>query len=242
MILVMPSMPGDAILDHLRDLGLDDVGGGAEIFGLDRHDGRFDIGQLADRQPRGGEQAEDDEQQADDGREDRSSDRELGQPHVGAPSAAFDAPPPASPGTVTGAPSRSFCVPSVTTCSPTARPATICTSPTRRSPVRDLALLDAVVAHDEHENVALLGHERLLRHEQRVRSRRACSSTVRNMPGFSIPRSFGSSARTVTERVVGSTRESMLATLPANVLARARDASRPIRARSRPATGASPGS
>jgi hypothetical protein len=36
------------------------------------------------------------------------------------------------------------------------------------------------------------------------------------MPGFSAPSSLASSARTITERVVMSTRESMLATLPAN--------------------------
>jgi hypothetical protein len=38
------------------------------------------------------------------------------------------------------------------------------------------------------------------------------------MPGFSRPSGFGSSARTMTERVLGSTRESTLPTLPAKVL------------------------
>ena len=38
-----------------------------------------------------------------------------------------------------------------------------------------------------------------------------------NMPGFSSPCSFGTIARTITERVLGSTRESTLATLPVNV-------------------------
>ncbi len=36
------------------------------------------------------------------------------------------------------------------------------------------------------------------------------------MPGFSRPSSFGTRARTTTERVLGSTRESTLATLPSN--------------------------
>jgi hypothetical protein len=37
------------------------------------------------------------------------------------------------------------------------------------------------------------------------------------MPGFSNPFGFGSSARTVTERVAGSTRVSMLDTAPSKL-------------------------
>jgi hypothetical protein len=36
------------------------------------------------------------------------------------------------------------------------------------------------------------------------------------MPGLSMPSAFGTVARTMIERVVGSSRESMLATMPAN--------------------------
>ena len=41
-----------------------------------------------------------------------------------------------------------------------------------------------------------------------------------NMPGFSMPSLFGSSARTMIERVTGSTRESSVVTLPVNVATR----------------------
>ena len=43
------------------------------------------------------------------------------------------------------------------------------------------------------------------------------SCTLRNMPGLSAPSSLANNARTVTERVFMSTRESMLATVPAKV-------------------------
>ena len=43
------------------------------------------------------------------------------------------------------------------------------------------------------------------------------SVTFRNMPGLSAPSSLASSARTVTDRVFMSTRESMLATEPAKL-------------------------
>ena len=73
-IFVPPPFAGDAILDHLRDLGLDDVGRRAEVIGVDRHDRGFDVGKLAHRQPRGRQQTENDQHQADDRGKDRTLD------------------------------------------------------------------------------------------------------------------------------------------------------------------------
>ena len=137
----------DAFLDHLRDLGLDHVGRGAEVIRLDRDDRGLDVRQLADREARGREQPEDHQHEADDRGEHRLLDRNLGELHCGAatPSAAEAArvreAPPSTTSTL--APSRSFCVPSVTTNSPGSSPAVTCTVPTWRCPVWTLRL-DAV--------------------------------------------------------------------------------------------------
>ena len=106
-----PLDTSDAVLDDLGDLGLDDVGRGSEVFGLDGHDRRLDVGQLADGQPRRGEQTEYDQQQADHRRQHGAAHREFRQSHVRAPSDAFDARAVGASWSVTGAPSRSFCVP-----------------------------------------------------------------------------------------------------------------------------------
>jgi hypothetical protein len=72
----------DAVLDDLCDLRFDHVGRSSGVFRLDRDDRRLHVGQLADRQTRRCQQAEDHEQQAHHGREDRAANRDLGQFHV----------------------------------------------------------------------------------------------------------------------------------------------------------------
>ena len=120
------------------------------------------------------------------------------------------------------APSRSFCVPSITTWSPAASP---CDDLHRRP--RGAAGPDLALRH----GVALDARTRTRRPARApapapVPAARRCapreSSTVRNMPGLSRPPRIGHQARTVTERVLGSTRESMLDTLPCEDAARDR--------------------
>ena len=66
---------GDAVFEQLGDARLDDTGGGARVVGLDADDGRIDGRILLQRQALHGQQAEGDQQQRDDGREDRTTDR-----------------------------------------------------------------------------------------------------------------------------------------------------------------------
>ncbi len=72
---------GDLILDDLRDLGFDHVRRCATVFDLDRHDRRVDVRILANREPLEAHHTEDHQHEADDRREDRSLDRDVGQDH-----------------------------------------------------------------------------------------------------------------------------------------------------------------
>ena len=221
--------PGHPFLDHLRDLGLDDVGGGAEVVRVDRDDRGLDVRQFAHGQPRSGQHAEDHQHQADDRGEDGALDRDFRNLHRAACPSVAEATArlgaAADSTSVTLAPSRSFCVPSVTTSSPARKSVRDLHAADRALARLDLALRRLAVLHDVDEDVALLRHQRLLGHDQHVDSPRE-SRTFRNMPGFSTPWSFGTMARTITERVLGSTRESTLATRPRKRLARVRDAGR----------------
>ncbi len=71
----------NAVLDHLRDLVLDDHGACAQVIGLDRHEHRIDFRVLADCEPGQGNEAQDHQQQADDRREHRPPDREFRELH-----------------------------------------------------------------------------------------------------------------------------------------------------------------
>jgi len=59
----------DPVLDDFRDLAFDDVGRGAGIARRNRDDRRRDVGIFAQRQGPEGQDTEDDEQKADNGRE-----------------------------------------------------------------------------------------------------------------------------------------------------------------------------
>ena len=175
-------------------------------------------GIFADRQALQRHQAEDDQQQADDGREDRPADRQLGDAHVRNSASAVW--PASARCSRTALPSRTFCVPSTTTRSCSFRPATISTSPGRRLPSFTSRRSRDAVLDDEHERTALLRHDRRLRARAASASTSPCSVTVMNMPGRSTPSWFGISARTAIERVTGSTRESRLADLALELPAR----------------------
>ncbi len=111
---------GDGVLDDLRDLGLDDRGRRAAIRRRDRDGRAVDVGILADGQPLQRHQAEDHQQHAEHGREDRPPDGQLRDPHSvsSAPGGGLSC---------TTLPSRTFCVPSTTTRSCSATPSTIST-------------------------------------------------------------------------------------------------------------------
>ena len=116
----------DRVLDDLRDLRLDHGRRCAAVVRGDRDDRPLDVRILAYREPLQRHDAEDHEQHAHDGGENRAANRELGELHerVNAIGASC-----------TGVPSRMFCVPSTTTRSFSARPSTTSTSPGRRLPV-----------------------------------------------------------------------------------------------------------
>ncbi len=73
----------DALLDHLRDLGLDDLRGGAAVVRVDGHDRRVDVRKLAHRLPQAGQRHEpdDDEHQAQNDGENGSADGKVGNGH-----------------------------------------------------------------------------------------------------------------------------------------------------------------
>ena len=116
----------------------------------------------------------------------------------------------------TGAPSRTFCVPSTMTCSPACRPAMISTVPGRRPPILTSrrAALPSSTTNTYCRSASGVSACSGMTSDSRSS---LASDTLRNMPGRRAPSSLASSARTVTERVLRSTRESMLETLPAKV-------------------------
>ena len=220
---------GDPVLDHLGDLGLDHVGRGAAIAGADRDDRRVDVGQFAHRQQAERHHAEDDEQRRDHGGEHRTADRDVGQEHASA-SALLGLPspvplPPTGGGWRVAGQRHRRAVAHL------------------ERAFDDHLLADRDAAHDLDDagltpadpDLALDGLA-LRRRPPPPRTRTACPApapsparaaasasmrsrmrlTVRNMPGRSRPFGFGSSARTATERVSGSTRVSTVATLPLN--------------------------
>ncbi len=71
----------DRVLDDLRDAGLDDAGRRAQIVGLDADDRGVDVGELAHAEARQADDAEHDDDEVEDGREDRTADREIGEDH-----------------------------------------------------------------------------------------------------------------------------------------------------------------
>ena len=112
--------------DQLGDLGVHHRRAGADIGGRHLHHRRVDLRQLADRHGEEARHAQHDQQQGNDGGEDRSLDRKVGQAH--------DTGLPAPSVTRTGALSRRRCRPRVTTGSPAATPPRTSTSPGRRRP------------------------------------------------------------------------------------------------------------
>ena len=72
---------GDRVLQDLRDLGLDDLGGGAAIDRLHRDDRLVDIGIFADGEAAIADDADQHHQQAQHRREDGPADEELEQAH-----------------------------------------------------------------------------------------------------------------------------------------------------------------
>ena len=73
VIVCSPSMPGELLLEHLGDPGLDDAGGGADIAGLDRDDRRIDVGIFAHRQAEEADDPDHRDQHRDHRREDRAA-------------------------------------------------------------------------------------------------------------------------------------------------------------------------
>ena len=78
---LQPLEAGELLLEHLGDPGFDDVGGGADIAGLDRDDRRIDVGIFAHRQAEEADHADHRDQHRDHRREDRPLDREIGELH-----------------------------------------------------------------------------------------------------------------------------------------------------------------
>ncbi len=174
----------DALLDHLGDLGLDHVGRGTAVGGLDRHDRRLDLGQLAYRQA------------LEASRPRITSSRLTTVAKTGRCTETVEIfmarPPPAA-----GPPAllqrdrravaqllRAFGDDQLAGGQPVQRPAR-----RRRGAGRVCTLrFSAVPSRTTNTNMLpLLRHQRLLRHQQRRRSRRARGATVRNMPGLSRP-------------------------------------------------------
>ncbi len=121
---------GQAFLQRLGHLTLDDLGAGALVLGRDGDDRLVDLGVFAHRQALIGHDADQQHGQAHDGGEDGTADAQFGHLHGGQL--------PTAGTTVTGAPSRIFRCPAVTITSPGDSPSRISTLAARRSPVRTL--------------------------------------------------------------------------------------------------------
>ena len=139
-ILRMPSMPAtESSMTCVIFVSM--IGRGcAAVSRRHRDDRPIDVGIFAGRQAIEGHQAEDDQQQADDDSEDRTTHRHFGDTHdatssrFGIWSEALWRSAWALPDRGPSLPSCKFCVPSTTTRSRSCSPATISTSPGRRRP------------------------------------------------------------------------------------------------------------
>ena len=68
---------GNRVLHDLGDLGLDDLGRGTQILGIDRDHRQVDLGIFAHRQPVVADRAQQHQHQGQDGREDRAANADL---------------------------------------------------------------------------------------------------------------------------------------------------------------------
>ena len=200
----------------------------AQVVGRDRHEHRVDLGIFAHGEAGQRHEAQDHQQQADDRREDRPPDREFRELHRAGPLVR------GSRGAIQlvhDAAVRIICVPSMTTRSPAASPLVISTSPGLRRPIATSRRSHFPVRDDEHVDMATLGHHGLFGHDetrQRIAADLARSGTCR---AAAVPSRFGSLARTLIDRVTGSTRESTDSTAAAERHARVGDAGRARRSR-----------
>jgi hypothetical protein len=72
----------DAVFKALGDATLNHAGGSAAIVGFHRHDGRFDVGILADLESRVGHDAKGDEDEVHHHRQHGTTHRCIREPHV----------------------------------------------------------------------------------------------------------------------------------------------------------------
>src|SRR5690606_10634636 len=196
-------------LDDLGHLVLDDLRGSAAVGNLHRNDRRGDVRVLAHRHLLERPQAEQRPQQADDDREDRALDGDAGNDHELALCTLDSTRRIAMP-------CRSDCVPSTTISSPGSSPPVISTEPGMRTPSTTSRWM-AVSSCTTNTNL-LEPSETMASSGTASASRGFFSSTaVMNMPGRSRPSELSMRQRTVTVRVTGSTRVSMLSTTPTKI-------------------------
>ena len=143
---------GDRVLDGLRDLRFDNWRADApRVGGRDRDNRALDVRILAHRQPLQRHEAEDHQQQADHRREDGAANRNFGDQHRRGLLAHV-----AAATLRRHVPSRTCCVPSMTTRSSFSKP--LDDLDVARAPLADVhfAALDARCRHDEHVRATLL--------------------------------------------------------------------------------------
>ena len=126
-----PGDAGDRALDHLGDVGIHDLGRGAEVGGGNTDYRGIDVRQLAHRQTQQGGHPEHDDQQAQHGREHRALDAKI-RDHAPASCSRRGAASAGCFATRTAVPSRRRCAPSRTTGSNGSRPWSTSTLPAWR--------------------------------------------------------------------------------------------------------------
>ena len=201
------------VLEHLGDAGFHHRGRRAGVGGADRDHRRIDVRQFAQRQARERDHAEHDQQQADHGREDRAVDGDVGQLHCASLLAAalaggmtaFD---DATAGMQLD---RAFHDHAVAGASVRTRLRPVCAGACRVSPAPARPCRRR--RRGTHSSARLPAAPRVPA-TPAPGACGSCTCTRSSMPGRSLPSGFGSSARTRTARVCGSTRLSMSAMRP----------------------------
>src|SRR5262249_30960618 len=116
----------DLLLDRLRHRGLDHLGIGARIRGVEPDLRRHDVGELRDRYRSDGDDAGESDDDRDHEGKPRPVDEDAGEHSAQFPGTTFAA---------TTCPGRTFCTPSTMTSSPSLRPSAATTSRPLSGPV-----------------------------------------------------------------------------------------------------------